>query len=239
MTYEQNSYDNHERKPKRNIPWAGVVLVFFGLAIILNETDVFRRLNFLELWPVLLIAWGAIRMQDTSANRFLPSIAILAGILLISDNLDILPYYVSDNYFAIFLIILGAYIILQHKDLVEGVRDGDSNDFIDITNVFGGSKQVVESQNFKGGQIVSAFGGPEIDLRRADIGEDDAVINVTVVFGGIDLYIPSEWDVVLKVVPIFGGTDDTRIQRNSDDSVGAKKVIIKGVILFGGMDIKS
>ena len=57
------------------------------------------------------------------------------------------------------------------------------------------------------------------------------------IFGGIDFHIPSEWNVINKVVPIFGGCDDTRIQRLTEDEP-RKTIVIKGLVLFGGVDIK-
>lgn len=238
MNYDQTDY-NQDKAQKKNIPWAGIVLIFFGVSLILQEFRYFRYIDFWDLWPALLIAWGAVRIREVDRNKFLPSIAIIFGLMILLDNFNILPYYFFDfgNMMAMFFIILGIYIIVQQKGIVSD-SNGNETDFIDVTSVFGGTKSVVETKNFKGGQIVSAFGGPEIDLRRAEIGETDAVINVTVIFGGIDLHVPSEWNVINKVVPIFGGCDDTRIQRLEASEVPPKTLIVKGLILFGGVDIK-
>ena len=63
------------------------------------------------------------------------------------------------------------------------------------------------------------------------------VIDVTAVFGGAKLIVPAGWQIKHEVTAIFGGLDDKRLV---PAPLGSTKIlIIRGVALFGGIDIRS
>ena len=111
------------------------------------------------------------------------------------------------------------------------------DDIIDSTNIFSGTKKVVLSKRFKGGDIVSVFGGCEIDLTQADM-TTPAELEVTAIFGGATLIVPSNWAIKSEAVTIFGGIGDKRRITPSPDSP-TKTLILRGTMIFGGMEIKS
>ena len=91
------------------------------------------------------------------------------------------------------------------------------DDLIDSTNIFSGTKKVVLSKSFKGGDIVNVFGGCEIDLTQADM-TTPAELEVTAIFGGATLIVPSNWAIKSEAVTIFGGIGDKRRITPSPDS---------------------
>lgn len=110
-------------------------------------------------------------------------------------------------------------------------------DYLDSVNVFGGSNQIVYSKNFKGGEITAVFGGSDVNLTQADF-EGEVVIDVTAIFGGAKIIVPPGWSIKSEVTAIFGGLDDKRsIQPLAD--APTKILIIKGVAMFGGIDIRN
>lgn len=116
-------------------------------------------------------------------------------------------------------------------------KKGNHLDYLDSVNVFGGSNQIVYSKNFKGGEITAVFGGCDVNLTQADF-EGQVIIDVTAVFGGTKIIVPPGWIVKSEVTAIFGGLDDKRsIQPMVDAS--EKVLIIKGVAMFGGIDIRN
>ncbi|RZL37036.1 MAG: hypothetical protein EOO96_05795 [Pedobacter sp.] len=110
-------------------------------------------------------------------------------------------------------------------------------DYLDSVNVFGGSHQIVYSKNFKGGEITAVFGGCDVNLTQADF-EGQVVIDITAIFGGAKIIVPPGWIVKSEVTAVFGGLDDKRsIQPIVDEQ--NKILIIKGIALFGGVDIRN
>src|SRR5688572_24037030 len=112
------------------------------------------------------------------------------------------------------------------------------DDYINSTSVFGGTKKLVISKNFKGGDVETIMGGAEINLLQADI-QGRAILNVTQIMGGTKIIIPSNWVVnSSEMVAILGGIDDKRIiQPGGADPT--KVLVIKGTSILGGIDIHS
>jgi predicted membrane protein len=113
-----------------------------------------------------------------------------------------------------------------------------SEEVLDVTAVFGSVKRIIYSKNFRGGEIVSVFGGADVNLLQADLATPEVVIESVQIFGGAKLVIPADWIVVNEAVAIFGGIEDKRPPRHH--SAGPEKVVIlKGFAMFGGIEIKS
>ncbi|RYG18980.1 MAG: hypothetical protein EOO07_07770 [Chitinophagaceae bacterium] len=116
-------------------------------------------------------------------------------------------------------------------------KKNNSNDYLDSVNVFGGSHQTVYSKNFKGGEITAVFGGCDVNLTQADF-EGEIIIDVTAIFGGAKFIIPPGWEVKSEVTAIFGGLDDKRSIQPITDGKN-RLLIIKGLAMFGGVDIRN
>ncbi|MFI5197714.1 MAG: hypothetical protein ACHQJD_03755, partial [Thermoanaerobaculia bacterium] len=82
-------------------------------------------------------------------------------------------------------------------------------------------------------------GGFDLDLRNSKIAGDRAVIDVFCFCGGGELKVPEDWSVIVKVVPIFGGTDDKSRHLPSEPGRTQKELLVTGFILFGGLGIKN
>lgn len=111
------------------------------------------------------------------------------------------------------------------------------SDKLNIDAIFSGVNRKMISKNFQGGKITAAFGGIELDLTSADF-SGVVTIQVDVIFGGVKMVVPPHWDIRTEVSNIAAGLEDKRFFR--DGGVDPNKVVIlKGTILFGGLEIKS
>ena len=81
------------------------------------------------------------------------------------------------------------------------------------------------------------MGGAEINLSQADI-QGNIILDVTNIFGGTKLVVPSNWIIQNEVTAVFGAVEDRRpLNTNLLDT--NKTMILKGTCLFGGVDIKT
>ncbi|HVW98096.1 MAG TPA: DUF5668 domain-containing protein [Mucilaginibacter sp.] len=111
------------------------------------------------------------------------------------------------------------------------------DDYLDAVSVFGSVKKTILSKNFKGGEIVNIFGGAELDFTQADI-NGKVIIDITQIFGGIKMIVPPHWQVVPDIAAVFAGIEDKRLK--STVTAGSDKILlIKGVSIFAGVDIRS
>ena len=116
----------------------------------------------------------------------------------------------------------------------QGTFRGD--EYLDAVSIFGGVKKTILSKDFRGGEIVNVFGGAELDFTQADI-QGRIVIDITQIFGGTKIIVPSNWQVVSDLAAVFASVDDKRINRGVQDN--NKILVLKGVSIFAGVDVRS
>ena len=95
-----------------------------------------------------------------------------------------------------------------------------------------GQSEKVEGE-YTGGTISSVFGGVDLDLRQSDI-QDGAVIELFVLFGGVDIIAPNDVVVKNEATAIFGGIDD----KTNPGAKAKKTLYIRGECFFGGIELK-
>ena len=104
-----------------------------------------------------------------------------------------------------------------------------------IVAIFGGAgrkgRWLVEPHT----TILAVFGGVELDLRQAVLSQREVTINVTCVFGGVEVKVPPGVRVTNSAAAVFGG-----VQLPDDDPLEPDAPVIKltGLALFGGVDVK-
>ena len=75
--------------------------------------------------------------------------------------------------------------------------------------VFSAQKLEHGATEYTGGTLTALLGGYEVDLTQADIRQSPAVLNVLAIWGGIEIKVPDEWDVVSEVTPVMAGVEVT------------------------------
>jgi LiaF transmembrane domain/Cell wall-active antibiotics response LiaF, C-terminal len=113
-------------------------------------------------------------------------------------------------------------------------RDAEFNQ----TAVFSGFKRRITSKHFKYAKVATAFGGFNIDLTRADMDGNQAVIHVDSVFGGGEIRVPDTWNVQIDASALAGAFVDETYPRPADVKP-LKNLIVRGNVVFGGVVIKN
>ena len=182
---------------------------------------------------------------------------LIGGAFLLRDIYPALP--IRQYIWPSILVLVGAAMILRPKHSswdcgnskkktkrnTSGIEEATitdeyknhKEDYLDSTCIFSGSKKIIISKNFKGGDVVTIFGGTELDFSQADMVKA-ATMEVTTIFGGTKLIIPSNWEIKSEAVMIFGGIEDKR-RMQTITGEPEKTLILKGTVLFGGIEIKS
>lgn len=118
-----------------------------------------------------------------------------------------------------------------------GEQQNESVDgFLYSDNSFGASRHVVLDEIFKGATVRISFGGTTIDLRHTHLAPGETYIDLDCNCGGIEIYVPSDWKVVLKCNAFFGGCEDKRWQNGNFNKEST--LVIRGKLSFGGLEIK-
>lgn len=114
-------------------------------------------------------------------------------------------------------------------------------EYIDDVAIFSGSSKKINTLNFRGGRMTAIFGGSEINLSRSRLAPGENILNVFFMFGGSEIVVPSDWNVVIEATPIFGGFSDERYVSKDLQLKDENKsvLVIKGLVIFGGAELKS
>lgn len=122
------------------------------------------------------------------------------------------------------------------KRSIVSVGDADSDD-IELAAIFDSVDLESHATSFRGGSLLTWFGGGTLDLRGATLDPAGAHLTIRAIFGGGLLVVPDEWPVDLRVMGIMGGVGDGRDVRR--DQADGPRLIVDGFALFGGLGISS
>lgn len=216
----------------------GLLLIGFGTLLTLGNLDIVNFSFgdiFKYLWPTLFIFWG---LQSFAHNRSkIWAIGLLSiGIFWFLDIFDVISVNLWSIILPILLIGTGLSIMLpkHFKQDHKGSKETNKGDTINRSAIFSGFEVRSGSEDFRGGEITTIFGGADIDLRDAKI-KKKAVIDVNAVFGGVEIKVAEDCLVELAGTPIFGGFEDKTSKKNKTGGV----LQINGTVVFGGIEIKN
>ncbi|PTM04660.1 MAG: hypothetical protein DA405_06635 [Bacteroidetes bacterium] len=224
---------------KNKSVYTGVVILIIGVIWLLRRMGIYLP-YWVFSWETLLIAIGFIIGIDNKFRNPASYILIAIGSVFLIDDIFDIAFNIFHYFWPLLVMGVGLTIIFQSR--FRGARISKNYDSslnhgeqLDITSVFNGVKRKVDSKSFKGGEVITIFGGAEVNLMNADF---NGMINIdsTVVFGGLKLIVPKNWEVRTEVTSIFGGVDDKRqsaVNVLPDDKV----LVVSGTVLFGGLDI--
>ncbi|MGQ9644387.1 MAG: LiaF transmembrane domain-containing protein, partial [Ignavibacterium sp.] len=220
--------------------WLGGAFIFLGFLFLLNSRNIldFSISRIIFSWPFFFLIIGVFIAINTN-KKLLGGILSGLGVIFLIPKIFPSIDYDGTIVFAILFIALGLYIILNRREKGKVEFDQERKDYIDDVAIFGGGNKVITSDNFKGGNITAVFGGSEINLKGCKLAEGTNVIDILCVFGGTTLIVPQDWNIVLNITPIFGGFSNKLIKDPNASPDQNKTLIIKGLVVFGGGEIKS
>lgn len=222
----------------------GTILIILGGLYFLQSLNLldFSIANFIFSFPFIVFIFG-IFILINSRNKLIGVIFTLIGLFTLLPK--VLPnFYINENMlWPIILIAVGVIIIFRRRE-PHWQFDKSSGkildkDFIDEVNIFGGAHRIFNTDNFKGGNITAIFGGSELDFSQCKLAEGDVIIDIVMIFGGVTFIVPRDWNVRINVTPIFGGFSNKGFRNPSVPIDTSRTLIIKGVTIFGGGEIKT
>jgi predicted membrane protein len=239
----------HNRK--RNKKVFGILMALVGIGFFLRALGVFPYFDLEFSWPIILIAIGVLIGLKNNFRNNAWWILILVGIANLTPQFMIMGKPSSHFVWPAFIVIVGLAIAFRpQRDYCAPMRGGrrgkigtdtnitdESNLNMDIT--FGGRKEIITSKDFKGGVVSLTFGGCELNLTQADFTEPSVIIDCRVSFGGLEIIVPSNWEVQNEVSPSFGSVEDSRTIQTAVAPENKKVLILRGTCSFGSIELKS
>ena len=241
----------------------GLIIALIGVAWLLYDMGVIPFNPVLRYWPVVLIVFGVMNVASQS-GRFFGFLLILAGAFLQLNKLGLTHLTVADIWpvalIAVGLLLMWASletrgfirakrkIFEQFRQQVSGGGAGGTGGATDASPralnavaIFGGCDRRISSKNFQGGKATAVVGGIELDFRDADIDSEngEAILELNCILGGVEIRVPDTWHVHSRSVPVLGGYEDTTREPMDAPGAKAKTLIVTGMVVLGGVEIKN
>lgn len=215
----------------------GFLLLVAGVALLLGNFGLMDARSVLRYWPsgLILIGIAQIAQARRAAGRVSGLFWIFLGTWLLLGNLHVLRLDLWDLW-PIPIVVVGGYMIWQAVHGPDTPADRNVESHFSALAVMGGVVRKISSQDFTGGEATALLGGVKVDMHKATIAADEAVIDVFAFWGGIEMVVPEGWTVVNRVVAVLGGADD---RSRPATGPGAKRLVIRGICVMGGVEIKN
>lgn len=217
----------------------GTVILAAGIILFLDRLDILEAREVFRFWPMALIALGIARLvQPGGAGRVWGFLLVFFGALLQFDRLG----YERIGMHELWPLVLVAVGLLLLWNAIEARRGGAPARSLSMLNawaILGGGELRNSAQDFQGGEVLAIFGGYNVDLRQAAMAGDEAVIYANALFGGVEIKVPESWSVSMQGVPILGGYSDQSHHPKLEDGANVKRLIVKGLAMFGGVEVKN
>ena len=197
----------------------GICLILLGTTLMLDRLQLVDASQLLRFWPVALVLFGGAlviqsfqRVDATAA----PQQGFPAGLLII-------------------FVFVGLF---ASQGVPRGVTATDSSETVNLFAVMGRHQHISSAPVFRGGDMTTIMGRADLDLRNTTITPGtDVEIEVFTLMGGGTIRVPDEWIVEIRSVPIMGGVNDRR--GSTRNVAGQPRIVIRGLIMMGGLQIRS
>lgn len=227
------------RENSGRIFWGLVLIVVGGLFLLesLHKADAGEIIS--QYWPVILILVGLWILFSSGFRNTLSALVLMAvGAIFLLINLGVFEHNVWNYAWPLGIVVLGLWLILRGSFRhPQGKFPEIKGDDLDAVNVFSGMKRTISSRKFRGGKATVIFGGMNLDFTQAELEGGQATIEATAIFGGIEIWVPKEWKVVVDGTPILGGVEDKH--RTVPEAEIKGTLYVKATAIFGGVEIKN
>lgn len=223
-------------KDKGNLIW-GLLLIAIGVVIGLNSLGIADIDLFFDGWWTLFIIVPSLIDLIKEPTKTGNYIWLGVGTVLLLCAQGILNIeIVGKLIFPVILVGMGISVLLKDKvgkKVKEKIKKLNEDELEEYYATFSGQEINPKGDEFEGASLNAVFGGIDLNLTDAQI-QKDTLINVTSVFGGVDIKVPSNVNVRVKSTSIFGGVDN-KVKKYTEN---LPTIYVKAFCLFGGADIK-
>jgi predicted membrane protein len=226
----------------------GLWIVVVGAVLLLNNLGVINAGQFWRyFWPLILVFIGTtmlINNQTRIQRQRLGWIFVIVGGWIFVNRLGWIDISIFKLLLPALLLFVGGTLVWRAFNAPKG-----ESKMVSLTNAeepqaeFTRSFAVMSSNElrpvsrpFRGADLSAVMAGVKLDLIDARMEADSANIEVFAFWGGMEIYVPADWTVVSKVTTLMGGFID---KRRPTTVLPTKTLIITGLVLMGGIEIKN
>lgn len=240
----ETNHTNEVGQKKRNQSALGVILLIIGGIWFANESGVSFPIWMFGFHNVFLLI-GIYKLFKNGYNQFGAYVWILISLVLMLEHF--LSWEFRQYFLPLFLVVLGLTLIFnpirwwrKRNSNIESVDEINDKHAIDngvsIQVFMGGVQKTITSNEFQGGTIYCFMGGVEVFFANSTF-QDSPIIEISNTMGGVELYLPANWEIKNNLSVYLGGVKDNR-NKSKVESTSKKYIQLKGTVIMGGVEIK-
>jgi predicted membrane protein len=245
MSNERFSFNQHFNRHRGSVTARlaiGIAIIALGAVYMADNIgiiDVEHPMRF--FWPAAFLAIGTtVLIERKSVNsQFWAYGWLLVGAIEFAYQAYWIPFGISKLIFPIFLLLIGARLVQRAMNTnTDGGAQTENGPAAQnrIFAMLSGSERRSFSEPLRDAEVTSIMSGVKLDLTNTVFEGERATLNVTAIMGGIEVYAPSEWNIVSDVTPILGAYID---KRRPTATPSTKTLIISGTVIMGGVEVKN
>lgn len=243
----------------------GLVIIIAGLMMTADNLQWVDASRVLRFWPLGIIVAGALKFAQSpsSSGRLFGGLIVLVGMMLTAEHTLRWNIDVEDWWLPVALIAVGVLVIVRAQTppapkkvkVVVGkepdipdrpgtitagwagatTSSASSGDTVSEVAIWAGKQRKVTSPTFRRGDLTAIMGGIELDLRGAGTANGEAVIDLFVMWGGIEIWVPPDWSVSNEVGVLMAGSED----KSGGSQASRHRLVVRGFAIMGGVEIKT
>jgi len=228
-------------KYSKKIFW-GVVFIAAAVLIVLDALAVVPDLPFVKIaLGILCLSWA---VKEAVAIRIYGIVFPAAFLFMIFEPEIALLLDVKPNIISNWIVLLVAVLLAIGLKLIFGGFKRRPKVVYDENyvnprwhakvkkNSFSGKAFYIDCADFTYEIMKNAFGASEIYFQNSELYDGGGVLEINNNFGAIEVYVPSDWNVVCDVNSVFGA-----VEQNGVSASGGKTLTVKGQNHFGAIEI--
>lgn len=197
--------------------FAGLLFAIVGVWLQAEELNIIH-IRIWDIWPLALVAFGGYLVWQGIAGRDAPRGVPPASATFPESDRGQTP---------------SSHPSSQWTD--QTPTRADANATLSAMAILGGVSRGNNSRAFRGADLLAIMGGLQIDLRQAAI-HGEAVMDVFVMWGGVEIRVPEDWTVSSRIVPLMAGVED---KTRPPQGASTHRLVLRGFALMGGVEIKN
>jgi len=230
----------------------GILIMLLGGTLLADNLGWIEARHVLRsLWPLVLVAIGVamVRRPQHRRSREGGWVLITVGLWIFLDKIGWVHISLGQLLLpAIFLFVGGVLVFRSLRGPDESVpkskadetnadaASADHAEFVRSFAMLSGVELRPVSRPFRGADLSAVMGGVKLDLSSARMEGDTAIIEVFAFWGGVEIYVPPDWTVASEVTTLLAGFID---KRRPTSVVPTKTLVIKGMVVMSGVEIKN
>lgn len=210
----------------------GIIIVIIGICCLFENFGI--NIDWGIIVSLLLIFSGLFMSLKNKKIDFWNVLLFIIGIWNLLLNLKLVTLELGEILWPLLIIIVGVTIIFNKLKFNNNIKKENKNKKLIYNGIFGGINEKIVNEDIEILVINAIFGGVELDLKNLNL-KQDLKIEIYSIFGGVDLFLPDDYNIVVSSTSVFGGVENSHNKKEDKDK---KSINISTVNIFGGTDLK-